>query len=225
MKNPTVLQPVASALAGLGVNAIPLGLVVFGGQSPQIALALYLLETFLLVVLSALRVQIMAPLEDPAYETMDSTVRETETRTRGHVTRSVAPRNRTTLIGNYLIVAMGFTLVLAVFVVAFVFLFGQTEIPGPVLLAGLAGIVAFQAFSFVADLLLIRRLSPDRIDPLLDRSMSRVYLLYTAVFVGFFVALFSRVELFVVPFIILKTTADVAVPVSALAGRRRGRSH
>ena len=67
---------------------------------------------------------------------------------------------------------------------------------------------------------LLRRLPSEQIDGLPARSMSRVGLLYATVCLGFFLALFARLELFVCPFM-LKRLLHVAVPVSAILNARR----
>jgi len=73
------------------------------------------------------------------------------------------------------------------------------------LLLGLVGIVALQIFSFGADLLLVKTLPPAQINPLIRQTMRRIGLLYAAVFIGFMLALFMRIDYFALPFIGLKT--------------------
>jgi hypothetical protein len=62
---------------------------------------------------------------------------------------------------------------------------------------------------------LLRRLPSEQIDGLPARSMSRVELLYATVCLGFFLALFARLELFAYPFMLNKLL-HVAMPVSAI---------
>ena len=208
MSSKAVLQAIPSVVAALGVNTIPAGIVLVGGQSAETAMILYFLENILLILFTAARVRILAPAHDEAYSstTLDYTRIKVNDRIvfQGHT-----PRDRGTLLTGYLIFSLSFSLGTGVFLFFFLFLILGANISSTVIIAGMGGIAAFQLFNFVTDLFLLGRLSSRRAEKFLEHSMGRVALLYLAVAVGVFLTLIVE-KWFVLPFAVLKTIVDLA---------------
>ena len=178
----TVVQLITALVASLGINAIPVGLVVVGGNSAATAMVLYFLENLISILLSAARVRILAPANDEAYADMGSD--KVETTVDGVVrSQKTILRTRRVLITDFVTLALIFSLATGIFLAAFLFLILHAEIPGSVILTGMEGIVAFQLVSFVADLVLLGPLTPANAEALLEQSMGRVSLIYFAVFI------------------------------------------
>ena len=85
--------------------------------------------------------------------------------------------------------------------------------------AGLAGILVFQLFELVADLILWRRLSLAQAETLLLQSLRRAFVLYFGVFIGLCGAAYAG-SWFVVPFMVLKTLMDLGTQVEYFLKRR-----
>jgi hypothetical protein len=94
----------------------------------------------------------------------------------------------------------------------------RTEISQQAIQLGGGGIVLFQVLGFLGDLFLLGPLPPVKAEALLEQSLGRVFMLYLAVFAGVFLALFMD-HWFILPFAVLKTIVDLAVPASILAKR------
>jgi hypothetical protein len=204
-----VLRLIAALAANLGINAIPAGLVLLGGNSAATAMVLYFLENLVSILLAAARVRILAPANDEAYADMGYD--NVETSVDGVVrSQKTILRTRRVLITDFVSLALIFSLGTGIFLGAFLFLILHVEIPGSVILAGMEGIMAFQLFNFVSDLVLLGPLTPAHADILLQQSMGRVALIYFAVFVGVILAAIVGNSSFVLPFAALKTVADLA---------------
>ncbi len=212
-----VPQRVTSVLAVLGINAIPAGIVLLGGNSAATALVLYFLENLVLVILAALRVRILAPANDEAYADMGYDTVQTTVNGVVSTERRIL-RNRRVLITDYLLVSLAFSIGLGIFIFMFLFVIGNANIPGSVILSGLAGIVAFQLLHFFVDLALLGPLTPTQAGILLQKSMGHVALIYFAVFIGFFLAA-ANINWFVIPFVALKTISDLALSIQTFTAR------
>ena len=219
MSSKTVLQAILSAMAALGINTIPAGIVLVGGQSAETAMLLYFLENILLILFTAARVRILAPAHDEAYSStaLDYTQIKVKDRI---VFQGYTPRDRGTLLTGYLIFSLSFSIGTGVFLFFFLFLILGANISSTVIIAGMVGIAAFQLFNFVTDLFLLGRLSPGRAEKLLEHSMGRVALLYLAVVVGVLLTLVVE-KWFVLPFAVLKTIVDLAMPIQAFSARNQ----
>lgn len=191
---------ITSAISALGINSIPaIGLFV-AGWTPQTAMLLYLLENLVAVLLGALLVHLLVPSRE---ETPGS-----------------KPRDRRTVLNTFLLVAITFSVGSSIFMAFFLFKDPGARPELDAVRAGLAGILAFQLFGFLSDFVWLRPLSLVQGEKLLERSLGRVFLLYLAVFVGIFLALFSD-RWFLVPFVGLKTMVDVGQPIQFLWERSK----
>lgn len=215
MKSKAVVRVILSALAALGINAIPAGIVLAGGESIETAMVLYFFENIVSILLAAARVRVLAPADDKAYSGLAPDF--TEIKMNGRTLfRGRTPRTRRTLLRQYLISSLGLSAATGVFLFFFLFLILRAEISGSVVIEGLTGMVAFQLFNFVIDLFLLGPLPVSRAEALLQQSFGRVALLHLAVFVGVFLALIVE-QWFIVPFAILKTLADLTRPIQAVS--------
>ena len=218
MKSKAALQAIPSALAALGINTIPAGIVLVGGESAETAMVLYFLENILLILFTAARVRILAPAHDEAYNSAappDYTRIEVNGRV---VSQRRTPRNRGMLLKGYLTFSLSFSLGAGVFLSLFLFMILGANVSSTAIISGIAGIAAFQLFHFITDLFLLGRLSPRRAERLLEHSMGRVALLYLAVGVGAFLTLIVE-RWFVLPFAILKTVVDLTAPIQTFRER------
>lgn len=217
MKSKAILQAIPSAVAALGINTIPAGIVLVGGESAETAMVLYFLENILLILFTTARVRILAPAHDEAYTR--TAPDHTQVKVNGRIVfQGHTPRDRGTLLTGYLIFSLSFSMGTGVFLFIFLFLILGANISGTVIISGMIGIAAFQFFNFVTDLFLLGRLSPWRAEMLLDHSMGRVALLYLAVVAGVFLTLMVE-QWFVLPFAVLKTIVDLVMPIQAFSTR------
>jgi cobalamin synthase len=173
---------------GLSANAVPLIGFLWGGWAAETAMILYWLETILSAPLVVLLLYWLTPTDE----------REDPPRW----------RKRRELIQGYLLLVGSFSLGCGIFMSIFLFLFMKLPLDLATLRTGLLPIAAFLLLGFVADLFLLQPTPLDEADNLIRRSVSRVMLLYLAVFVGVVLAAFNN-RGFLWPFVILKTLADV----------------
>ena len=219
MRSRTVLQAIPPAVAALGINAIPAGIVLLRGQSAETAMVLYFFENLLSILFTASRVRILAPAHDRAYASAAPDQTRLKVAGRIVVQKQVA-HDRRSLLEGYLIFSLSFSVVSGVFLFLFLYLILGASISVTVILSGLVGIAGFQLLNFVTDLFLLGHLSPRGAEVLLERSMGRVALLYLAVGAGAFLALMEE-KWFILPFAVLKTIADLAAPIQALGARNQ----
>lgn len=164
----------------------------FSGES---AMLLYALENVVGIFLTAIFVFLFAPQREQAKKIM----------------------TRRELLQVYLIATGGLSVISGIFLCVFIFLILKTEIALGSIISGLLWIFGFQILEFIADFVMLRPLSLTKADAFLHRSLNRVVLLFLCVFLGVFLALFVD-KWFVVPFIILKTTADIADQIHIFNG-------
>jgi hypothetical protein len=209
----------------LGVNAVPALGVFAGGWPAETAMLVYLLETLTMVVLSALRVRLLAPARE---ETMGDQPAPASPLPAGLTVTTPAgskswmdnqPRDRRQILEGFLVVSFGFSGVSGVFIVVFLFLIRKAPIAASDVTAGLVTILIFQLFELVADLILWRRMSLGQADILLLQSLRRAFVLYFGVFIGLCGAAYTG-SWFVIPFIVLKTLMDVGTQVEYFLKRR-----
>jgi len=207
MQTNKVIRVTIATVSALGGNAIPLGLVLFGGNSTATAFTLYFLETLLAVFLTALYIYLRAPTQDPAYEGIASSA--TTIITNRRVTRRYERGSRKTLLDGYLLFSLAFTLAPGAFLALMVF--GQKlEVSSAAIQTGMVGIAIFQLIKFVSDFFTVGQLSPQAASDYLNGSMGRVAIIYLSIFIGTFLALLISAEWFVYPFAALKISADFA---------------
>ncbi len=221
MDKRAILRAITSFVARLGINAIPPSLVLFGGSSLETAMVLYFIENIAGIIFSTARVLILAPAQDLAYASLGLAFSQVKVYVNDRLVEQKGnPASLRTVIQNYLITALAFTAGTGVFLFFFVFLILKANVSSSIILIGMEGMIAFQGFYFVADLFLLGRLTPERAVALLQASWGRIGLLYLAVFIGVFLA--AAVDRwFVLPFAILKTIADLAVPIQAIKGLKQ----
>ena len=195
-----LLKAATATLQAVGINAVPVVGMFAAGWSVETAILLYLLENLVGIPLVALLVRLLAP---PTAEVAGQGV-----------------RRRDEILRTYLLVAVSFSLGSAIFI-AFVILRtsnGAFDFTG--VWAGLSAISMLALLGFLADLVFLRPLSLPRAEKVLERSLGRIFVLYLAVFIGIFVAVFGLASFFV-PFVILKTLMDIGFLFQAFA-RPRG---
>ncbi len=207
MKTNNVLRTVVSAATSLGINAIPVGVVLAWGKSLETGMVLYFLETLLGILLTVALILLRAPAEDPGYAAIASST--TTTTTNGHVVRRYQAGNRRSLLEGYLIFSVGFAVVPSIFLMFWIFVVAQKGLSAAAVASGLSGIVAFQAIDFIAELFRFGSLTPAGANTLINQSMGRVALIYLSVFAGMIIALVFAVRWFIIPFGILKTLSDL----------------
>ncbi len=193
-----VLPPVATTL---GVNAVPALGWLRETWSAETAMVLYYLETVAVVLLVSAMVRLIVPGVDPQGQ-------------------SIA-RKRNQIVRDYLIVMLGFALVIGVFIAAILLLFMHVPIPWEAVGAAMAVIVALQLVGYGWEAYRLRPLDIDDANHLISRDMGRIAVLHLGVLFGVFLAA-VRTDLFVWPFIILKTIVDVGGVLSQVGASWRG---
>ncbi len=189
-----------AAFQALGINAVPVVGMFAADWSVETAMLLYLLENLIGIPLAALLVRLLAPAREDA--------------------PGMRVRHRREILNTYLIVALSFSLGSAIFILFVVYRTtnGQVDLTG--LRTGLGAITLFALLGFLVDLVYMRPLSLPRAETVLERSLGRIFLLYLAVFVGMFLAIFGLASFFI-PFVVLKTLVDIGYLLQAFPGTRR----
>jgi hypothetical protein len=190
-----VLAFVLSLVSVAGVNFIPLEMWLYRDFSSGQTMFLYLMENLMAVPLAVLFVLLFAPKNDVVKK----------------------PRTRKEIISAYLVIALTFSLGGAIFMTFF--LIGILKAPLNLHLVWNAAmwIGFFLAIEFCADSLMLRPLSLWKAELFLSRRLGNVFLLFLSVFIGIFLALFVE-SWFVVPFVILKTLADIGEQIRTFTG-------
>ena len=206
MKNHSVIQTVLLTVTSLGINAIPAGVVLVWGKSLATSMVLYYLETLAATVLAILFILLRAPADDPGYSEIVAVrpdVPAGYARVRGR-----QPGNRAGLIQLFLIVSFGFGILPGAFFI-FWMAYAHANISLPAVASGITGMIMFQLFYFIVELLHSRFLTPAAASSLIDQNIRRVFLIYFSVFGGMILALFFAINWFIIPFAILKTVSDL----------------
>jgi hypothetical protein len=133
------------------------------------------------------------------------------------------PKDRRSMLQNFLVVALGFSLVVGVFLFFFIFLILKAPIAAADVVSGIGWIIVFQLVGLIADLSLWRRMSLDLANTFLEQSLGRVFLLYLAVFAGLCAAAYTNAW-FVIPFMALKIMVDVGGQIQFFIRRMRWQS-
>ena len=188
-----------AALQAVGINAVPIFGVVAADWSVETAMLLYLLENLIGIPLAALLVRLLAPAREDL--------------------PGMRVRHRREILHTYLLVALSFSLGSAIFILFVIYRAsnGQFDLTG--VWTGLGAISLFALLGFLVDLVFMRPLSLPRAEKVLERSLGRIFLLYLAVFVGMFLAVFGLASFFI-PFVVLKTLVDIGYLFQAFSHPR-----
>lgn len=179
-------------LSGAGMNAVPVAGLVFGGWPPETTMAVYVVETALLVAVTALRLQLLAPARLQ--------------------TKSGKSQSRAEAIHGFLLLTGGFTLAGAIFSAFFLSRTIDLDLIGRALAASVPVFLAVQGVALVIDLLLLRQVTQAQAERWMLPGMRRGCVLYGAVFGGALAAGFG-LGAYAYPFIVLKLLMDVGVAV------------
>jgi Family of unknown function (DUF6498) len=191
----SIIVFIISLVSVLGINFIPLEMLLYRDFSGESAMLLYALETVVAIFLTAIFVFLFAPEREQAKKIM----------------------TRRELLQVYLLATGGLSAVSGVFLCVFIFLILKAELALASIVSGLLWIFGFQILEFIADFIMLRPLSLAKADVFLQRSLNKAVLLFLGVFIGVFLALFVD-KWFVAPFIVLKTTADIADQIEIFTG-------
>ena len=160
-------------------------------------MVVYALENVLAIFLATVFILLFAPRLDPA----------------GKI------RTRKELLQMYLISTISLTVGSGIFLSFFIFGILRADVTFPAVAAAMIWVSGFLTLEFIADFIMLRPLSLAQADAFLTRSVRRVFLLFLCAFLGVFLAAFVASG-FVVPFIILKTLADIADQIEIYQGFR-----
>jgi len=207
MKGSSVIQKIISAITTLGQNAIPLGAVLLSGNTSQTAMVMYFLETLLAITLALIFVRMRAPAEDTGYANVVSS--RSQVTVNGRVSYRYQPRNRRTMLQNFLLISLGFSLIPGIFIITFLSLILHADISRAAIISGMAGIAFFQIVNFIAEFFTLGVLTPESATDYLTQVSGRSALIYISVFAGMILAAFVQ-NWFIVPFGLLKTLADLS---------------
>jgi Family of unknown function (DUF6498) len=222
------LNALAPALAAIGINAVPAFGFFASDWTIATTMLVYLLDNLIGVTLTSGRIWLLVdknarydPANRPAGglpEGMALTVTTGKRTTKKYSMTS----GRNEMLQGFMITGYAFSLGVAVFIGAFIFLIFRIPVDAGAIGTSLLWIGALHLGAFLNDLL-FRRGSPLAVAEVWVRqSLGRVFLLFLAVFVGIFVALWSN-QAFFIPFMLLKFMADLEGPLEML--RRLFRRH
>jgi hypothetical protein len=195
-----LLRASVPVLSGAGINVVPIAGLTLGGWPPETTMAVYIVETALLVAVTALRLRLLAPAR--------------------LATTSGKSQSRAEAIQGFLLLTGGFTLAGAIFSAFFLSRTIDLSLTLRALAASVPVFLAVQAAALLADLLLLRQGSQAQAERWMLPGMRRGCVLYGAVFGGALAAVFGFGS-YVYPFIALKLLMDVGVALEE-AGARLG---
>lgn len=128
-------------------------------------------------------------------------------------------RTRKELLQMYLISTICMTIGSGIVLSFFIFWIIRADVTFSAVAEAMIWISGFLVLEFIGDFIMLRPLSLAQADAFLTRSVRRVFLLFLCVFLGIFLAAFVS-RGFVMPFIILKTLADIADQIEIYQGFR-----
>jgi hypothetical protein len=181
------VQRVIAALLALARNAVPAFGVFVRDWAAANALLLYLGENVVMALLAALTVRLLAPASEAI---------EGKEKSRGESLRT------------FFLIAVPFTCGAAVFALVVVLIREEYSIRPHELASGLALMVLFQLIAFATGLRRLRGTTLAEFENMLVSVLGRVFLLAFAVWAGLFLVFFFSTA-FVIPFMVLKTIADL----------------
>jgi hypothetical protein len=188
---------ITSVVSVLGINFIPLEMLLYKNYSSETAMVVYALENVLAIFLAAVFILLFAPRLD----------------------RTGKIRTRKELLQMFLISTISLAVGSGIFLSFFIFGILRANVDFPAVAAAMIWVSGFLVLEFITDFIMLRPLSLAQADAFLTRSVRRVFLLFLCVFLGIFLAAFVG-NGFVVPFIILKTLADIADQIEIYQGFR-----
>jgi hypothetical protein len=175
-------------VAGIGVNAVPIAGTFWGGWPPETTMAVYILETALLVAVTALRLRLLAP------ERL--------------VGLSGATQRRNEAIQGYVLFTGGLVLAFGLFSALVVGRKLDPELTWQAIRVSLPAMALWQGIGLLADLLLLRRANQALAERWMLPGLRRGCVLYGAAFLGAVVIQFNAAA-FLYPFIALKLLFDL----------------
>jgi hypothetical protein len=190
----------------LGINFIPLELLLNRRFSSSGAMLLYLAENVTAIFISAAIVFVFGDrsLRREAARQVGITAQQGRAR---QAFANFSPLNAQIL--NFVVPAVIATVATSVFLLFFVFGILHTNITAAVFRSSVLWILGFQFVEFTGSLIMLYPLKIKRSETFLNRTLGRVFLLLLCVFLGIFCAAWVN-QWFVIPFVILKTIVDVA---------------
>jgi len=193
-----------SLVSVLGINFIPLEMFLYRDFTWESGMIFYGLENLIAVLFTAGFVYLFAPKRENVSHLLPPEAKvKMEVQFR---TKKLQPKEG--IVTGYLLFAAAFGGGGTLFLFAFLVVALKKSIQYEAIFSALPIIAGFLVLEFFGDWLMLRPIDMADIGSLLKRSMGRIALLYLSVFVGFFLALFVE-WLFFVPFVILKTLADL----------------
>ncbi|HEX9960815.1 MAG TPA: DUF6498-containing protein [Pyrinomonadaceae bacterium] len=206
MNKKSIIGFIISVVSVLGINFIPLEMLLYKDYSSETTMVVYALENVLVIFLAAVFILLFAPRRDQTGEI----------------------KTRKELLQVYLISTLSLTAGSGIVLSVFIFGILRADVTFSAVAGAVAWISGFLVLEFIADFMMLRPLSLAQADNFLTRSVRRVFLLFLGVFLGIFLAAFVGSG-FVAPFIILKTLADIGDQIEIYQGFRgrtaRGKSH
>jgi hypothetical protein len=205
-----------SLISVLGINFIPLEMYLYRDFSWESAMIFYGLENILAIGFTAGFVFLFAPKK----ENVSHLLPPAERLKMEIAFRDKKSQRREGILTGYLLFAAAFGGGGMLFLVAFVLVALKKSVQFGSIASALPLIAGFLLLEFFGDWLMLRPLTMASVESLLKRSMGRIALLYLSVFLGFFLAIFVE-WLFFIPFIILKTLADITEVAQIFKTSRR----
>lgn len=207
LRGKSTLKLIVSEIAAVGVNAVPLFLWFYEDYSATTVILLYVTETLAAIVLSALFVLFFAPKEE-------------------RLTDANRTLFRHRLLKDFLIVGLPGTLVIYIFIGAFISTpagGGFEKMDFADLWFGLKIITAFLLFEFAANIYLLRLLSLKESETFLAGNFGNIVLLILSLIAGAFLATFFKIHFFL-PFVVFKTLIDILAPILFFTGKTKSRN-
>ena len=195
MNKKSITGFIISVISVLGINFIPLEMWLYENYSGETTMVVYALENVLAIFLATVFILLFAPRRD----------------------RTTRIRTRRELLQIYLISSLGLSAGSGIFLSLFIFGILRADVAFPAVAEALVWIFGFLVLEFIGDFIMLRPLSLAQADTFLNRSIRRVFLLFLGVFLGVFLAAVVDTW-FVVPFVILKTLADIADQIEIYQG-------
>lgn len=191
----------AGLFGAVGINAVPVTGTLAGGWPPETTLAVYLVETLLLVAIIAVRLRLLAP------ERLE--------------TQSGKMQSRAEFIQGFLLLCGGLSVGAAIFNAFFLSRSINIDITIRALGASLPVFLGVELLILAGDVLLMRRASQPVAEGWAVRGMRRIVVLFFAVWLGMAAALFAM-DWFIWPFIGLKLLMDVGIALEQALAHLRG---
>lgn len=192
------IKLIVAEFVAIVINVIPLALWFYEDYTAETTMLIYVLESGAALVLAIICVWLISPSYDPEGKN--------EYKKRGK------------LIADFSMISFGFLGILTIFACGFVLLVLKAEIDPKNVLYGFLLVVGFLLGEFVVNILTLRPLPLRKAEFFLSKSMGKTALLFIGVFIGAFLSAYEKAW-FVIPFIVLKTIADIGEPIQFFLGK------